>query len=74
MANLTPSDPISYVGKKRKMGNGIAAEGTMLHWNDAEGVLEIIMVSSRWASAPYFVVWKITPYGVSSREAIRLGP
>ncbi len=70
---LNKSDIAKYVGAKRKAGEAIAGEGVMVRWDDKDKMLHIIMVSSEWASAPYFIVWKFTPYGVHSRERILLG-
>jgi hypothetical protein len=71
--DLRPSDATHYRGAKRKPREGIAGEGTMLRWDDTSNELEIIMVSCKWASAPYFVIWRVTPHGVRSREVVLLG-
>ena len=70
---LNKSDIAKYVGTQRKVGQAIADEGVMVRWDDKNNMLQIIMVSSEWVSAPYYIVWKITPYGVHSRERILLG-
>jgi hypothetical protein len=71
--NLTPSDPAGYRSGKKKLGEAIAGEGTMLRWNDVSNELEIIMVSCEWVSAPYSIIWHVTPHGVRSREIILHG-
>jgi hypothetical protein len=71
--NLAPSDPARYRSGKRKSGEFIAEQGTMLRWNDVSNELDIIMVSFEWASAPYSMIWHVTPHGVRSREGALLG-
>jgi len=70
---LNKSDITKYIGARRKVGEALAEEGVMVRWDDKDNMLHIIMVSSEWASAPYQIVWKVTPFGVHSRERILLG-
>ena len=71
--DLKKSAVCDYIGGDLERGQAPSTPGITVRWDEKDDMLQITMVSIEWVSAPYFVVWKISRYGVHSRRVVCLG-